>query len=168
VINAVVVDGMSRRGAAARFGASESSAIKWMERFERSGSHRAAQMGGYKRVGLQPHRAFLEGLRAEKSDITLQALCDRMLAERGDKSDTSLVSRFFRRHGLTLKKDARRARAGPPRRKRHRLRRRSRQRSVDSSRLVFNDESRRDLRLWASPTQGSRSTKGSFDAILFL
>ena len=29
---------MSRRAAAARFGVSESSAIKWMQRFERSGS----------------------------------------------------------------------------------------------------------------------------------
>ena len=103
VINAVVVGGMSRR-AAARFGVSESSAIKWVERFERSGSRTAAKMGGYKRVRLEPHRAFLEGLRAEKSDITLQALCDRLLAERGVKADTSLMSRFLRRLGVTLKK----------------------------------------------------------------
>jgi transposase len=104
VINAVVVEGMSRRGAAARFGVSESSAIKWVERFERSGSRTAAKMGGYKRVRLEPHRAFLEGLRAEKSDITLQALCNRLLAERGVKADTSLMSRFLRRLGVTLKK----------------------------------------------------------------
>jgi transposase len=104
VINAVVIEGMSRRGAAARFGISESSAIKWVERFERSGSRTAAKMGGYKRVRLEPHRAFLEGLRAEKSDITLQALCDRLLAERGVKADTSLMSRFLRRLGVTLKK----------------------------------------------------------------
>ena len=83
VINAVVVEGMSRRAAAARFGVSGSSAIKWVERFERSGSRTAAKMGGYKRVRLEPHRAFLEGLWAEKSDITLQALCDRLLSERG-------------------------------------------------------------------------------------
>ena len=61
-------------------------------------------MGGYKRVRLEPHRAFLEGLRAEKSDITLQALCDRLLAERGVTADTSLMSRFLRRLGVTLKK----------------------------------------------------------------
>jgi transposase len=103
VINAVVVGGMSRR-AAARFGVSESSAIKWVERFERSGSRTAAKMGGYKRVRLEPHRAFLEGLRVEKSDITLQALCDRLLAERGVTADTSLMSRFLRRLGVTLKK----------------------------------------------------------------
>jgi transposase len=106
VINAVVVEGMSRRGAAARFGVSESSAIKWVERFERSGSRTAAKMGGYKRVRLEPRRAFLEGLRAEKSDITLQALCGRLLAERGVKADTSLMSRFLRRLGVTLKSGA--------------------------------------------------------------
>ncbi len=104
VIDAVVVGGMSRRGAAERFGVSEASAIKWVERFERSGSRTAAKMGGYKRVKLAPHRAFLEGLRAEKSDITLQALCDRLLAERGVAADTSLMSRFFRRLGVTIKK----------------------------------------------------------------
>ena len=104
VINAVVVEGISRRAAAARFGVSGSSAIKWVERVERSGSRTAAKMGGYKRVRLEPHRAFLEGLWAEKSDITLQALCDRLLSERGVKAYTSLMSRFLRRLGVTLKK----------------------------------------------------------------
>jgi transposase len=104
VIDAVVVEGMSRRAAAARFGVSESSAIKWVGRFARSGSRAAAQMGGYKRVRLEPHRAFLEGVRAEKSDITLRALCDRLLTERGVTADTSLMSRFLRRLGVTLKK----------------------------------------------------------------
>ena len=32
------------------------------------------------------------------------ALCDRLLAERGVKADTSMMSRFFRRLGVTLKK----------------------------------------------------------------
>ena len=104
VINAVVVEGISCRAAAARFGISGSSAIKWVERVERSGSRTAAKMGGYKRVRSEPHRAFLEGLWAEKSDITLQALCDRLLSERGVKADTSLMSRFLRRLGVTLKK----------------------------------------------------------------
>ena len=93
---------MSRRAAAARFGVSESSAIKWVQRFERSGSRAASRMGGYLRPKLEPHREFLEALRGEKSDIT--ALCDRLLAERGVKADTSMMSRFFRRLGVTLKK----------------------------------------------------------------
>ena len=112
VIDAVVRGEMSRRAAAARFGVSESSAIKWVQRFERSGSRAASKMGGYLRPRLEPHREFLEALRAEKSDITLQALCDRLLAERGARADTAMMSRFFRRIGVTLKKDAYRARAG--------------------------------------------------------
>jgi hypothetical protein len=49
---------------------------------------------------------FLEAVRAEKSDVTLQALCDRLSAERGVKADTSMMSRFFRRIGVTVKKKA--------------------------------------------------------------
>src|ERR1700689_4330596 len=89
VIDAVVRGGMSRRGAAARFGVSEASAIKWVQRFERSGSRSAARMGGCLRPKLETHREFLEALRTEKSDTTLQALCDRLLTERGIKADTS-------------------------------------------------------------------------------
>jgi len=104
VIDAVVRDGMSRRGAAQRFGVSESIAIKWVQRFERTGSRVAGKMGGHKRAKLDDHREFLDALRVEKPDVTLQGLCDRLLAERGVKTDTSMMSRFFRRLGVTLKK----------------------------------------------------------------
>lgn len=104
VIDAVVVEGMSRRAAATRFGVSDSIAIKWVQRFERSGSRTASRMGGYLRPKLEAHREFLAAARGEKPDITLQALCDRLLTERGVKTDTSMMSRFFRREGVTLKK----------------------------------------------------------------
>jgi len=104
VIDAVERGGMSRRAAARRFGVSESSAIKWLQRFARRGSRAPAKMGGYLRPKLEPHREFLDALRAEKADITLQALCDRLLAERGVKADASMMSRFFRRLGVTFKK----------------------------------------------------------------
>ena len=104
VIDAVVHGGMSRRGAAERFGISDSVAVKWVERFERTGLRTAGQMGGHKRQKLAPHREFLEACHAEKPDVTLQALCDRLLAERGVKAETSLMSRFLRRIGLTPKK----------------------------------------------------------------
>jgi transposase len=90
VIDAVIGGKMSRRGAAARFGVSLSSAIKWVQRFERAGSRRAARLGGYKRVKIEPHREFLEALRAAKPDITLKALCDRLWSERSVKADTSM------------------------------------------------------------------------------
>jgi transposase len=53
---------------------------------------------------LMPHRDFLQAARTEKTDITLSALCDRLLCERGVKSDSSMMSRFFRRLGVTFKK----------------------------------------------------------------
>ena len=43
--DAVVRGGMSPRAGAARFGVSKSSAIKWVQRLERSGSRVASKMG---------------------------------------------------------------------------------------------------------------------------
>ena len=141
VIDAVIRGGMSRRAAAARFGVSESSAIKWVQRFERSGSRAASRMGGYLRPKLEPHREFLEALRGDKSDITLKALCHRLLVERGGQSrhldDESLLPPP-RRHAQKKTLIAReRDRADITR---HRARWRSRQKRVDVSRLVFIDE----------------------------
>lgn len=96
--------GMSRRAAARHYEISESVAIKWLERVERDGSREPVGHGGHRPSKLMPHRDFLEAARTEKPDITLSALCDRLLSERGVKADTSMMSRFFRRIGVTLKK----------------------------------------------------------------
>jgi transposase len=95
VIDAVERGEMSRRAAARRYEISESVAIKWLERFERDGSREAVGHGGHRASKLMPHRDFLQAARTEKTDITL---------ERGVKSDTSMMSRFFRRLGVTFKK----------------------------------------------------------------
>ena len=79
-------------------------AVKWLERVERQGSREPVGHGGHRASKLMPHREFLEAARAEKSDVTLQALCDRLSAERGVKADTSMMSRFFRKIGVTFKK----------------------------------------------------------------
>ena len=104
VIDAVEKGEMSRRAAARRYEISESVAVKWLERLERDGSREPVGHGGRRASKLMPHREFLEGARAEKSDITLQSLCDRLLAERAVQADTSMMSRFFRRIGVTFKK----------------------------------------------------------------
>ena len=115
VIDAVKRGEMSRRAAARRYEISESVAIKWLERVERDGSREPVGHGGHRASKLMPHRDFLEAARAEKSDITLQALCDRLSAERGVKADTSMMSRFLRRAGITFKKRrlSRASRSGP-------------------------------------------------------
>ena len=104
VIDAVLVEGMSRRGAAIRFGVSETSAINWVKRVELTGSRSAAKIGGYKRMQLAPHQEFVQAVCREKPDVTLQGLCDRLLAERGVRAYTSVMSRFLRHLGVTLKK----------------------------------------------------------------
>jgi transposase len=117
VIDAVEQDGMSRRAAARRYQISESVAVKWLERLERAGSRKPVGHGGHRPSPLMPHRDFLEAARVEKPDITLQGLCNRLSCERGVKADPSMMSRFFRRLGVTLEKDARRVRTGPRGRK---------------------------------------------------
>jgi transposase len=104
VIEAVEWEGMSRRAAAERFGISESAAIKWLQRVRDQGLHTALAMGGKRPSVLAPHRAFVEAALAAKPDSTLQALCNRLCAEREVKVDTSMMSRFLRREGITAKK----------------------------------------------------------------
>ena len=83
VIDAVERGKMSRRAAGRHYAISESVAVKWLERLERDGSRKPVGHGGHRASKLMPHRNFLEAARTEKSDITLQALCDRLSAERG-------------------------------------------------------------------------------------
>ena len=104
VIDAVEDEGMSCRAASRRFGVSESSAIKWLQRYRKTGQRTPVGTGGHRPSVLAPHLGFIEAVRLEQPDITLQALCDRLAAERGVKADTGMMSRFFRRQGITVKK----------------------------------------------------------------
>ena len=104
VIDAVKRGEMSRRAAARRYEISKFWLSNGLSEFERDGSREPVGHGGHRASKLMPHRDFLEAARAEKSDVTLQALCDRLSAERGVKADTSMMSRFFRRIGVTVKK----------------------------------------------------------------
>ena len=104
VIDAVTGAGMKCREAGRRFGVGASTAIKWVERYRETGSRRPVGTGGHRPSVLKPHRDFLVAARAEQPDITLEALSRRLAAERSVKADTSMLSRFFRREGITFKK----------------------------------------------------------------
>ena len=104
VIDAVEKEGMSRRAAALRFGVSESSAIKWVRRWRLTGSRAPTGTGGHRPSALKPHIEFLKRVLAERPDLTLAAIGERLLAERSVRADTSMLSRFFRREGITFKK----------------------------------------------------------------
>jgi putative transposase len=114
VIAAVERDGMSRHQAAARFGVAVSSAIKWVQRFRRTGSAAPGQMGGHKPKAIAgAHRDWLIE-RCRSRDFTLRGLVAE-LAERGLKVDYRSVWEFVHAEKLSFKKNRSRPRAGPAR-----------------------------------------------------
>ena len=102
VVAAVLKEGLSARGAAARFGVSESSAIKWVRRHRETGSVAPLRMGGYKpRLLAGELRDWL--IERARRDFTLRGLVAE-LGERGVKVDYVQVWRFVHAEGLSFKK----------------------------------------------------------------
>jgi transposase len=101
--------GASRREAAEHFDICPSSAIKWMQRLEKTGSCAAKPMGG-RLSPLDRHKKELLALIAETPDATLDEIVSAMHKRKIPGSRTALW-RFLDRHGITLKKNAARERA---------------------------------------------------------
>jgi transposase len=102
LVGVVERDGISARAAAARFGVSVSSAIKWVRRHRETGSVAPDKIGGYKpRLLTGELRDWL--LARTRSDFTLRGLVAE-LAERGVKVDYVQVWRFAHAEGLSFKK----------------------------------------------------------------
>ena len=101
---AVIDGGVSRRQAAARFGVSVSSAIRWHTLARRSGDATPKRQGGDRRSGrIEAHAAVILDAVAKQSDITLAELRD-LLAGRGVSVGIATLWRFFARRKITLKK----------------------------------------------------------------
>ena len=101
---AEVEKGSSRRAAAARFGVSVSSAIRWVQAFRKTGSPEAKPQGGDRRSKrIEGHRVFIMKTIANRKDVTLVELQD-LLAKRGARFGIGTLWRFFARHGITVKK----------------------------------------------------------------
>ena len=106
VIEAVEA-GSSRRGAAARFGVSVSSAIRWVDVWRRTGRTAPYPRGGDRRSGrIEGAAEFLLAKVEETPDITLAEL-QALLKERDLSVGTGTVWRFFDRHGISFKKKPR-------------------------------------------------------------
>ncbi len=113
---AAVAGGISRRQAAARFGVSISSAIRWTMLLNRTGDVRPRRQGGDKRSArIEAHAPLILGAVEEKSDITLAEL-QALLAKHGVAVAVSTLWRFFARRKITLKKVRPCGGAGPSRR----------------------------------------------------
>ena len=112
VIEAVEA-GSSRRGAAARFGVSVSSAIRWVDVWRRTGRTAPYPRGGDRRSGrIEGAAAFLLAKVEETPDITLAEL-QALLKERDLSVGTGTVWRFFDRHGISFKRKPTRSRSPP-------------------------------------------------------
>ena len=101
---AVIDGGLSRRQAAARFGVSVSSAIRWHALARRSGDATPKRQGGDRRSGrIEAHAAAILAAVAKQPDITLAELRE-LLAGRGVSVGIATLWRFFARRKITLKK----------------------------------------------------------------
>jgi transposase len=99
-----IAKGTSCRRAAARFGVSASSAIRWAARVRSGGALAPMKQGGDRRSQrIEAEAAFLLGAVAEQADMTLAELKGK-LKERGKSVGIGTLWRFFKRHRITLKK----------------------------------------------------------------
>ena len=97
--------GMSRRGAAKRFGIAPSTAIKWVCAWQRTGSYRPRPQGGDRRSHRIEARAeTVLALVEETPDMTLAEIAVHLESAHGVRVSQSTVWRFFHRRGITFKK----------------------------------------------------------------
>jgi transposase len=103
---AAVEGGLSRRATAERFGVAVSSAIKWVDRWRRTGDVRPMPQGGDRRSHrIEAHAAEILALIEETPDITLAEIAAHLDETHGLKVADSTVWRLLDRHGMTLKKN---------------------------------------------------------------
>ena len=112
-----VMAGSSRREAAERFEVSASSGVKWLQRWEETGSIAAKPTGG-SISRLEQHANWLLALIREQPDLTLDEVVAAM-RKRRIAGSRSAVWRLFARHEISFKKKepprsrARASRRGP-------------------------------------------------------
>jgi Transposase and inactivated derivatives len=101
---AAVAAGASCRAAAARFGVSASSAIRWCALARDAGSVAPGPLGGDRRSSrIEAHAALILGFLDQKPDITLAEIRAE-LANAGVAAGIGTIWRFFDRHRITRKK----------------------------------------------------------------
>jgi len=101
---AAIDGGLSCHAAAARFGVSVSSAIRWRRLALEHGRAVAKPRGGDRHSGrIEAHGDFIRGLIADQGDMTLVEVQARLI-ERGACVGIGTVYRFFVRHAITRKK----------------------------------------------------------------
>jgi len=101
---AAVDGGMSCRAAAARFGVSPASAVRWRQLALQHGTPSAKPQGGDRRSArIEAHAGLIHATLEQQSDITLEEL-RMILAGHGVSTSVATLWRYFARHGITRKK----------------------------------------------------------------
>ncbi len=116
VVKAVAA-GASARSAALRFGVAPSSAIKWMARYRERGDVSPSSQRGRIRSPLHEHHQWLLDQVVVTPGLTLAELRDRLMAEHGLSAGIAAIWAFFKREGISFKKNAAAVRAGQARRR---------------------------------------------------
>ena len=109
---AMVEAGESAREAARLLDLGASTAIRWIERWTRTGSVEAKPGTGHSRSPLKKHEQWLLDLVAAEPDLTLEEIRARLGCERKLKAGTTSIWRFYDRHAITFKKNSARRRTG--------------------------------------------------------
>ena len=110
----LVEEGASRREAAEQFDVGVSSAIRWVQRFRDEGTSEPMPRGG-STSPLEKHSERILALIREQPDLTLDEMVLALRKQRISASRSAL-SRFFTRHGITVKKKPASGRAQASRR----------------------------------------------------
>ena len=96
--------GLSRRAAAAKFDVSVASAVRWHQRYKRTGSVEPDAVGGDRHSHrVEAHAARVLGWIDAQRDLTLVEIADR-LAEEGHVFAPATIWRLLDRHNYTVKK----------------------------------------------------------------
>jgi transposase len=108
----IVEAGESAREAARLLSIGASTAIRWIERWTRTGSVDAKPGTGHSRSPLEKHRQWLLDLIAAEPDLTLEEIRTRLRSVKKHKAGIGSIWRFYERHDITFKKNSARRRAG--------------------------------------------------------
>jgi len=104
VVAAVEADTMSNREIAGVYGIGEATVERWMARKHATGSVAALPAAGGRPRTLAPYAATLRAEVKRQPDISLSELCERVQAQTGAKSGTSMMCRELKLLNLPLKK----------------------------------------------------------------
>ncbi len=96
--------GLSTHKAAARFDIGVSTAGRWYRRYRDYGETEARKQGQPGGSKLDRHEDYILGLVADRPDIALYEIAERLEAEHNVSVCPATVCNFFKKRGITFKK----------------------------------------------------------------